>query len=60
MSEVLEKPVSPQRGWEYLKAMEYRLRIPRPENKQADPIEQEAWKKTAFKSSRIAREISRV
>ena len=54
MSEVLEKPVSPQRGWEYLKAMEYRLRIPRPENKQADPIEQEAWKKTAYNSSRIA------
>ena len=45
MSEVLGQKVSPQRGWEYLKAMEYRLRIPRPENKQADPIEQEAWKK---------------
>jgi len=47
MSEVLGRKVSPQRGWEYLKAMEYRLRIPRPENKQADPIEQEAWKKNS-------------
>ena len=47
MSEVLQRKVSPQRGWEYLKAMEYRLRIPRPENKQADQDEQEAWKKNS-------------
>ena len=45
MSGLLERPVSPQRGWEYLKAMEYRLRVPRPQNQQADPIEQEGWKK---------------
>ncbi len=45
MSELLERPITPQRGWEYLKAMEYSLRIPRPKNKQADLIEQEAWKK---------------
>jgi hypothetical protein len=32
MSELLERQVSPQRGWEYLKTMEYRLRMPRPEN----------------------------
>ena len=48
MSEVLDKRVSPQRGWEYLKAMEYRLRMPRPENKQADQIEQETWKKNSL------------
>ncbi len=29
MSEVLGQKVSPQRGWQYLKAMEDRLRIPR-------------------------------
>ena len=46
MSDLLERRVSPQRGWEYFKAMEYRLRMPRPENQQADFIEQEAWKKT--------------
>lgn len=45
MSEVLERPISPHRGWEYFKAMEYGLTIPRPENQQADLIEQEAWKK---------------
>ena len=45
MSNILERPISPQRGWEYLKAMEYRLRVHRPENQQADPIEQENWKK---------------
>lgn len=47
MSDLLERPVSPQRGWEYLKAMEYRLRVPRPENQQADPQEQEVWKKNS-------------
>ena len=47
MSDLLERPVSPQRGWEYLKAMEYRLRVPRPENQQADRIEQENWKKNS-------------
>lgn len=45
MSELLERQVSPQRGWEYFKAMEYRLRMPRPENQQADQLEQEDWKK---------------
>lgn len=47
MSEVLGYRVWPQRGWEYLKAMEYRLRIPRPENQKADLIEQEEWKKNS-------------
>jgi transposase len=45
MSRVLERPVAAQRGWEYLKQMEFRLRIPRPEHQQQDPIEQKAWKK---------------
>lgn len=45
MSDLLGRKVSRTRGWEYLKAMEYRLRIPRPENQQADLKEQEAWKK---------------
>ncbi|MDJ0599756.1 MAG: winged helix-turn-helix domain-containing protein [Crocosphaera sp.] len=48
MSEIVDCQVSPQRGWEYLKGMEYCLRIPRPENKQADLIEQEAWKKNSL------------
>ncbi len=45
MSRVLERRVAPQRGWEYLKAMEYRLRVPRPAHIQSDPKEQAEWKK---------------
>lgn len=45
MSRLLERPVAPQRGWEYLKQMEFRLRVPRPEHEQQDPLEQEVWKK---------------
>jgi hypothetical protein len=45
MSRVLERQVAPQRGWEYLKQMEYRLRVSRPAHVESDPDEQEAWKK---------------
>ena len=45
MSRLLERPVAPQRGWEYLKQMEYRLRIPRPAHLHSDSSEQENWKK---------------
>lgn len=45
MSDLLEQPVSPQRGWEYLKGLRLHLRVPRPEHDQASPEEQEAWKK---------------
>ena len=36
MSELLERPIHRQRGWDYLKAMEYRRRVPRPHNPDAD------------------------
>ncbi len=49
MSELLGRPIHRQRGWEYLKAMEYRLRVPRPHNPDADETDIEAWEK---KSSR--------
>lgn len=45
MSELLGNPVHPQRGWEYLRAMEMRLRRPRPTHQEADPLEQDRWKK---------------
>ena len=45
ISELLGRRVSPQRGWEYLRQMRFRLRTPRPEHEEADPVEQEAWKK---------------
>lgn len=45
MSELLGHPVAPQRGWEYLKGLRLRLRVPRPEHLDADPESQSAWKK---------------
>jgi len=45
MSEILEQPIHPQRGWEYLRALEMRRRRPRAEHEEADPIEQQQWKK---------------
>lgn len=45
MSKLLDRTVSPQRGWEYLRQMRFRLRSPRPHHEKADPVEQEAWKK---------------
>lgn len=45
MSQLLERPIHPQRGWEYLKAMEMRRRRPRPEHVESDLGTQEAWKK---------------
>jgi transposase len=45
MSDLLDRPISIQRGWEYLRSLEMRLRVPRPHHQEADPLEQEAWKK---------------
>ena len=44
---LLGHPVSRQRGWGYLKSLRLRLRVPRPEHDEADPIEPEAWKKNS-------------
>jgi len=46
MSELLEQPVHPLIGWEYLKGLRYRLRRPRPHHQESDVGEQERWKKT--------------
>lgn len=45
LSELLGVSISRQQGWEYLKQMELRLLLPRPSHQEADPDEQEAWKK---------------
>lgn len=45
MSELLSRKVLPQRGWEYLRGMRYRLRSPRQPHELADLVEQEEWKK---------------
>jgi len=38
----------PQRGWVYLKRLGFSLRRPRPRHAEADPEEQEAFKKTSL------------
>ena len=45
LSEVTGTTVSRQRGWEILRQMTFRLRVPRPSHTESDPVEQEAWKK---------------
>ncbi len=45
MSELLERPISKQRGWEYLRGYELRLKQPRPAHSNSDPWEQDKWKK---------------
>lgn len=42
---LIGRPVSRQRGWEYLKQMGFRLRVPRPEHRESSPEEQAEWKK---------------
>ncbi|RQH35589.1 IS630 family transposase [Okeania hirsuta] len=45
MSEHLERPIHPQRGWEYLRSFEMRLKVPRPAHDKGEITEQEQWKK---------------
>ena len=53
MSQLLGRPIAPQRGWEYLRGLGYRLKVPRPQNLNADRGEQERWKKTFQTVSKI-------
>ena len=39
------RKISRQRGWEILRQMTFRLRVPRPSHTQSDEVEQMAWKK---------------
>lgn len=48
MSELLDRRVRPQRGWEYLKGLEYGLKVPRPAHIKGDEVEQQKWKKKWF------------
>ena len=50
MSELKGEKVCRQRGWEYLKSMKLRLRVPRPEHQESDILEQEKWKKKSTSS----------
>jgi transposase len=51
MSELKGEKVCRQRGWEYLKSMKFRLRVPRPSHQESDLLEQEEWKKKSTPSS---------
>ncbi len=51
MSELLGEKVCRQRGWEYLKSMKFRLRVPRPSHQESALLEQEEWKKKSTPSS---------
>ncbi len=44
------RKVHPQRGWEYLKRLNYSKRVLRPRHAKADPAAQEAFKKTSRSS----------
>ncbi len=49
LTELIDHRVDRRRGWEYLRSMKYRLRIPRPQHqKSATPTEQEKWKKNSL------------
>jgi len=45
MEQQLEHPVYIQRGWDYLKSLEYSLQRPRPYHREADVQAQEDFKK---------------
>lgn len=52
MSELLGRKIAPQRGWDYLKGLEYVRRRPRPEHQQSSLLEQQQWKKNWSKPLR--------
>lgn len=45
MSDLLGFAIAPQRGWDYLRGLEYVRRRPRPAHVESDPEEQQQWKK---------------
>jgi transposase len=55
MSQKLGRPVHVQLGWVYLVKLEGKRRKPRPRHVQADPAEQEAFKKRSARSSARSR-----
>jgi len=54
LSELLGISISRQQGWEYLKQMELRLRVSRPQHQEADIEAQAEWKK------KLHQEVARI
>ena len=48
MSQITGKEISRVRGWEYLKQMEYSLKVPRPQHIEVSLAEQLEWKKNSL------------
>ena len=48
MSLITGKEISRVRGWEYLKQMEYTLKVPRPQHLEVSLTEQLEWKKNSL------------
>ena len=49
LSEWTGEQISRHRGWEYLREMGYRLKVPRPQHQETDISQQQQWKKTSFR-----------
>ena len=47
MAKTIEKPVHPQRGWDYLRLLDYTPQVPRPRHHKADAEAQEVFKKNS-------------
>ena len=45
IAQLIGRPVSRQRGWEYLQQMRFRLGVPRPQHTESSQEEQAQWKK---------------
>ena len=50
LSEWTGEQISRHRGWEYLREMGYRLKVPRPQHQETDLSQQQQWKKNFISS----------
>lgn len=57
LTQLLDRTISPQRGWEYLKGLEYRLRCPRPNHQNSSCLEQNEWKNQLAEKKRFNKNI---